>query len=57
MNARFLFLWNDGYAWKISLETREKTRMSLCISLNEKMTKIVRVRTGSCPDFVSIRVR
>jgi hypothetical protein len=57
MNSRYLFLWNDGYAWKIDLETHEKSRMSLAISLNEKMTKIVRVRTGSSPKFVCIRVK
>jgi hypothetical protein len=57
MNAQYLFLWNDGYVWKVSLATRLKTRMSLAISLNEKMTKIVLVRTGSNADFVSIRVK
>lgn len=56
MNADWLFLWNDGFVWKFHLLTHERTKMDLYISLNEKQTKIKRVRTGSNSNFVCIRV-
>lgn len=36
MNEKYIFLWNDGYSWKIDVETQERSQMKLCISLNEK---------------------
>ena len=56
MNEKFIFFWNLGSAWKLSLITKEVTKLSLYISEKETQTFIKFVSTGSDPDRICIRV-
>jgi hypothetical protein len=58
LNAKYLFMWNDGNVWKISLDDpkQERIKLQLYVSEDEKQTKIKKVRTGSNPEFICIRV-
>jgi hypothetical protein len=36
MNTNYLFFWNDSHAWKMDIESQERTQLSICISEAEK---------------------
>ena len=57
MNQKYIFFWNLGNIWKLSLETQKIHKMSLYISEEETETYIKNVRCGSNENIVSIIVR
>ena len=57
MNQQYVFFWNLGSAWKLSLLTNELSKLSFYISEEEKETKIKKLSTGSDPNIVTVRVR
>ena len=56
MNAKYIFFWNLGTAWKMNLLNKEITKLKIYISERETRTFIKKVRTGSDASFVTIIV-
>jgi len=56
LNDSYAFFWNKGTVWALVLETRVLKKLSLYISEDEKLSFVRRVRCGSNPDKVGIRV-
>lgn len=57
MNQKYIFFWNLGKIWKLSMETKVIEKLSLYISEEEYETYIKNVRCGSNENSVSIIVR
>ena len=56
MNAKYIFFWNLGSAWKMNLGSKEITKLKLYISERETRTWIKKVRTGTDENLVTIIV-
>ena len=56
MNDKYAFFWSYGMVWALKLETRVLKKLSLYISEDEKESYVRRVRCGSHPDKIGIRV-
>lgn len=56
MNERFIFFWNYGIIWALSLEKQEMKRLSIYISEEEKQTYVKRVRCGTNKNVIAIRI-
>ena len=56
MNRHYMFFWNLGRAWKLSLKDKKITRLSIYISEQELNTKIKAIRATSDDSIVCIRV-
>jgi len=56
MNESYIFFWNLGSVWKLSLKTKQLSRLALYISEKEIHTYVVKVRTGSDKNIVCVRV-
>ena len=56
MNQSYIFFWNLGNVWKLSLDTKELLQLPIYISLKETNTYVKKVRTGSDKNIICIRV-
>ena len=56
MNELYIFFWNLGNVWALSLETQKMKKLSIYISEEEKQTFVKRVRCGSNQNVVSLRI-
>jgi len=56
MNKQYIFFWNKGRAWKLSLEDKKITSLNIYISELETATYIKAIRATSDDRLVCIRV-
>ena len=56
MNEDYIFFWNLGSVWKLNLETKQTSKLSLYISEKEIQTFVKKVRCGSNKHIVVVRV-
>lgn len=56
MNDQFIFFWNLGRVWKLSLNTKILSQLPIYISEAELQTSIKQVRTGSNENCICVRV-
>ena len=57
MNTSDIYFWNDDKIWRYHMDCNEMHYLGLNVDRDDKITKIKKVRTGSCEDKVAVVIR